>query len=477
MLPSRALFTRFHEFCRRRRLIAPGGRIVVAVSGGIDSVTLLDLLAAERNAMQLSLAVAHCNHGLRGVESDCDEKFVADLAARYGCEVLIERTDTAGKARLEHKGIQETARALRYEFFTRVCSTLGFDAVATAHNADDNAETVILHMVRGTGLRGLAGIPMEREAGLFVRPLLFAGRDEIEEYAGEQHLSFRTDASNSTDHYTRNVIRHHILPRVKESLNPSVADTLLRQAELLRDLNGYLEMTARQMIGSLTERLPDAGCTLDATGLLSLPVLLRQYVVLQLVEDLTGTRPEWAMVEAVLDLVERATGSWISLPAGWLASRDRERIVLRPGGGQLDFNEEVEIGREYDFGMFRFSAEMTSGVGPWASEPGRIEYVDADQVGGVTLVLRSWRDGDWFVPLGMEGRKKISDFLIDERVPLFEKKRYPVLQAASGDVVWLCGHRLDDRFKLTGQTRRVLRLAFIPLVSERDHAPDHQGQR
>jgi tRNA(Ile)-lysidine synthase len=477
MLPSRALFTRFHEFCRRRRLIAPRGKIVVAVSGGIDSVALLDLLAAERNAMQLQLAVAHCNHGLRGEESDGDEKFVADLAARYGCEVLVERTDTALRARAQGKGIQETARDQRYEFFARVCAALGFDAVATAHNADDNAETVILHMMRGTGLRGWAGIPMEREGGVIIRPLLFAGRDAIEEYAVEQHLAFRADSSNAGDHYTRNIIRHHILPRVKESVNPSVTDTLLRQAELLRDLNAYLERTARQTIGVAASWLPGDDCALEVARILVLPVLLRQYVVLQLVEDLTGSRPDWTLVEGVLDLLDRSTGSWIALPGGWLALRDRERILLRPGGGELDFSAEVEVGREYDFGSFRFSAELAASKGPWASQPGLVEYVDADQVGGMRLVLRTWREGDWFVPLGMEGRKKISDFLIDARVPLFEKKRFPVLQAVSGDVIWLCGHRLDDRFKLTGRTRRVLRLAFIPTASEKDHAPDPHGQR
>ncbi len=443
----------------------------------MDSVVLLDLLAAERSAMQLGLAVAHFNHGLRGDESDGDERFVTDLAAHYGCEIRVERADTAARARQDRKGIQETARALRYAFFARVCAALDFDTVATAHNADDNAETVILHMMRGTGLRGLSGIPMEREGGLVVRPLLFADREAIAAYAAERRLAHRTDSSNGSDHYTRNVIRHHILPRVKRSINPSVTDTLFRQAGLLRDLDAYLETTACQVAETLVERLPAGDCALDTIRLLTLPELLRQYVVLQLVEECTGRRPGSAVVGAVLRLAESTTGSWTSLPGGWLAARDRSRILVRPAGEQSAFQAVIEVGREYDFGAFRFSAAPVDEKASESPQPGRIEFVDADRVGTGTLILRSWHDGDWFVPLGMAGRKKISDFLIDGQVPRFAKKRYPLLETADGEVVWLCGCRLDDRFKLTDRTRRVLKLAYFPSVSEEDHAPKHHSKR
>ena len=228
MFSSHAFLTRFHEFSRRRRLIEERNKIIAAVSGGADSIVLMDLLAREQEAMGLTIIVAHFNHQLRGDESDGDEQFVTQRARHYGFELYVERANTADYSQHMKVGIQEAARKLRYDFLDKLLISSGFDKIATAHNADDNAETILLNFFRGAGVQGLSGIPVYREDRKIIRPLLFAERDEVEEYASTEQLSFRTDSSNLKDYYTRNFVRHNILPPVKKEVNPNVVPTLNR---------------------------------------------------------------------------------------------------------------------------------------------------------------------------------------------------------------------------------------------------------
>jgi tRNA(Ile)-lysidine synthase len=456
-------------------MLAEGGGVVLAVSGGVDSVVLLDLLAEEQHRRKIRLVVAHFNHRLRGAESDGDERFVVDLAHRYGCEAYVERADTGERARQEKRGIQETARSLRYAFFERLRVSLGFDVIATAHNADDNAETIILHLFRGTGLRGLGGIPSVREA--VVRPLLFATRAEIETYAAERRLPFRVDSSNETDHYTRNVIRHHIIPRAQSSINPSLVDTLVRSSELFREVDTYLRRTADDVVGHAMQHREDGEADLPLEELSGLPVLLQQYVLMQMFARVVGTEADQSVIASLQGLHGSGTGSWATLRDGWEAHRDRDRIVFRKRAEQPDFWLPVEWGTEYEVGRFRFRSELVEGSTLPDGKTGNVEFVDADRLGGERLILRTWKDGDWFVPLGLGGRKKVSDYLVDAHVPRYLKRHVPVLTTAAGDVVWLCGKRLDDRFKLTESTRRMGRLAFEPRESERTDAAIDQGQR
>ncbi len=446
----------------------------MAVSGGVDSTVLLDLLAEERRSLGLRLVVAHFNHKLRGAESDQDERFVADLAERYGCEFYVERADTAGRSAQEKRGIQETARDLRYAFFQRLRESLSFDLIATAHNADDNVETILLHLFKGAGLRGLSGIPFVRRE--IIRPLLFAQRSEIEQYATLRELGFRVDSSNETDHYARNIIRHHIVPRVKSNINPGVVDTMVRTSELFRDLDVYLRETSREILGRIAVRSGVGEVHMPIADLGALPVLLQQYVLMCAHLQTVGEDADQTAIGSLLRLCKAGTGSWVTLNDGWHAHRDRERIVLRKEMEHPEFSLPVELGTHYEVGHFRFMSELLEEGGIREKRPGYVEYVDLDRVGGDTLILRTWKDGDWFVPLGLGGRKKISDFLIDARVPRYSKRSFPVLTTPGGDIVWLCGKRLDDRFKLTESTRRTGKLAFELRDFERTDAAIDQSQ-
>ena len=460
MFSSRTFLNRFHEYCRRRRLIEEHGKVVAAVSGGADSVVLLDLLAREQKTIGLQVIVAHFNHQLRGGESDGDETFVAERARHYGFELYVERANTAEYARHGKLGIQEAARNLRYEFFDNLLLSSGFDKIATAHTADDNAETILLNLFRGAGVLGLSGIPIYRQDKKIIRPMLFAQRREIELYAEEEHLTFRTDSSNEKDYYTRNFIRHQILPLVKEKINPTVVQTLQRSAELFRELEAYLAFNARNNLDLVITGKTDEQVQISIPRLRSNPALLQQYVVMLAAEQFAGKKIDYDQINRILDLTDGLTGSWVTLSDEHVAFRDRDTLVLRKARPEADFRIVVQQNQRYEFKRFRFSSEVLEEPHYSKTGGGDTEYVDADRVRTADLILRTWSEGDWFIPLGMKARKKISDFFVDTKIPIYEKRSYPVLETRDGEVIWVCGQRIDDRFKITDDTKKVLKLEF-----------------
>lgn len=471
MFSSRAFLTRFHEYSRRRKLIQERDKIITAVSGGADSTVLLDLLAKEQEAFGLTVIVAHFNHQLRGAESDGDERHVAQRARHYGFEFYVERANTAEYARHRKLGIQEAARELRYEFFEKLLDSSGFSKVATAHNADDNAETVLLNLLRGAGVQGLSGIPVYRDDKKIIRPLLFAERRDIEEYVREEQLAFRTDSSNAQEHYTRNFIRQRILPPIREQVNPAVVQTLHRTAELFRELEAFLTYTARQTFDVLVAKRTEEELHLAIPRLRSNPVLIQQYIVMLAADSFAHRSLEYDQVSAILDLTEGLTGSWVAVGREHVVFRDREHLVFRKSEPMPEFRITIQPNHRYEFSMFRFASEVMDHRAVSFAAAGGAEYVDADRVQDAELVLRTWSDGDAFIPLGMKTKKKISDFFVDAKIPIYEKHHIPILETKQGEVVWVCGQRIDDRFKITGDTKRILKLEF----SRRTDTPHDQG--
>jgi tRNA(Ile)-lysidine synthase len=452
--------SRFRAFVQEHALLRTGDRVVAAVSGGVDSVVLLYLLAGDRARLQLDLVVAHFNHQLRGREADADEQFVGALAGKLGLNFRAGRGDVRGRARKQRTGIEETARELRYEFLQTVCLETKAVRIATGHNADDNAETMLLHLFRGAGVRGLAGIPVRRNEGLIIRPLLFATRNEIAAYATEQGISFREDTTNAEDDRARNVIRHHILPVARLRVQPGVVRTLLRTAEVFRELDSYLAQIARTGLDQVIIRRTGEEVHLSLPILLSFPTAVRQYLVMHVAEATTGLRLRSDRVDAVLAMAVQQPGRRITLGRGWEVIRERDALCLLATRTTGAFSVQVAPKTEYTVGDARFSFTIEQRFEPGRRGGGEEEHVDAELTGARPLVLRSWQPGDRFIPLGMTGTKKISDFLVDAGIPLREKHRHPVLATSSGEIIWLCGLRIDDRFKITGRTQQTLRLRF-----------------
>jgi tRNA(Ile)-lysidine synthase len=475
MSSSRSFPAHFREFNARERLIVPGDTVLAAVSGGVDSMVLLELLVRERGPLGIAVEVVHVNHGLRGGESDDDEAFVRERAGAMGLPCHVAHVDTRRALVESGGGVQLVARRLRYEFFASVRNGRSGVKVATAHHADDNAETVLMNLFRGAGPRGLAGIPVRRDDQGVVRPLLFAERTDIEAYAEAQGIGFRRDRTNDGDEYTRNVVRRHVLPLVRERVSPAVARTLLRESGQFRRLAEYLDAERDSAGRRVLVHKGTDGVTLAVEPLAGLHAFLRTLVVREAIEECTGRPAGSAAAEAVAALVRKPTGTLHTVAGAVVALRDRDTIVLRPA--PADCPVEVRIGPGGEFAAPSFLVRIgkrEGGMELLGTRGEGEELVDADLVPGGMLVLRSWRPGDVFMPLGMHVLKKVSDYFVGARVPRLAKGEYPLLTTLDGRVVCLCGQRVDERFKVTGKTRRVLSILFRRTSDHADSQEHHE---
>ncbi len=453
----RDFFNRFESYIRKHQLVSENDKIIVSVSGGIDSTVLLDLMVELKSRMSIEVAVAHINHRLRGNESEEDEKFVKALADSHGLECFVHSTDTRAFV-IEHKrSLQAGAREIRYKFLETVKILKNFNKIATAHNANDNAETVLLNLFRGTGANGLGGIPVKR--GSIIRPLLFAERKEIEQYARLESLQHREDSSNITDHYTRNVVRHSTIPQIQEKINPSIITALNRTAEIFQEMSFFINKEVRLLYSNVAKTFEKDRLVLDIFKLKNSLLFIRENVIINALREFVRGEADYTKVHAVMDLIDSETGSSIEIGDDVVVFRDRYNLVfIKDPKEPTDFVAEIIPGKKYEFDDFYLNSEIVERNDINFSLSPVVEFVDADKAGDV-LTLRSWQAGDSFAPLGMKGHKKISDFLVDAKIPIYQKSNVLVLSNRDG-IIWVCGLRVDDRFKITENTRRILKLEF-----------------
>lgn len=452
---------RFEEFVQAGPLVRNGDTVLVAVSGGVDSMALLHLFLSLKDCMELHFHVAHVNHQLRGAESMQDEKFVRDLARSRSLPFHGTRTDTTGYAHRSKLSKQEAARELRYRFFEQLRQELGAGVVATAHQADDNAETVLLNALRGTGIRGLSGIPVQRNDGAIIRPLLFARRSDIEEYARFKQITFRHDSSNDSLDYKRNYLRKTVLPLLQSEIHPDIVGSLNRVSTVMRQLDDRITREVAERWPSLVSKDRSGTTNIRISNLLSEPTFLQEEVIVRLLRSLQ-VEVQAEKVLLVLGLCSHPTGRSLQLSHDIVVYRDRNALVFMRQPIAVDLDQTVEIGHSYAFPSFRFAVSTEGPLPAEMGGGGGNELVDAARLGS-RLRIRTWRRGDWFMPLGMKTRKKLSDFFTDEKVPRFEKERIPILES-DDTIVWICGRRLDDRFKVTPSTRSVVRLEYSPTI-------------
>jgi tRNA(Ile)-lysidine synthase len=448
------------DFIRTNDLLKSRQKVVLAVSGGIDSMVLLDLCLHLKSSEDINLFVAHVNHQLRGEESMLDENFVQQVCEESGIPFFCQRVDTLELAHRTHVSKQEAARNARYRFFEEVRVEMDADCIATAHQANDNVETLLLNVGRGTGIRGLSGIPLQRQHGLIIRPLLFAKRREIVEYAQARNVRYRDDSSNSSSAYARNVLRHQIIPLLEEEFGPSLTDSVSHFTACMRRFSHLVDQyVSRQIEGKLD--LQPGRCELQVSAIKALPRFAQQETILKVFRHL-GIEPHAGRVEDILAFLGSQSGRELQLSKNLVVLKDRDRLEFLRKTEAADIDRSVTPGNEYIFGHGLVAIGRPEPV-PTTLPKDRVqEYVDADRLAG-SLHLRTWRHGDWFIPLGMNGKKKLSDFFNDERIPRIEKGAIPILES-EGNIVWVCGKRLDDRYKVTQDTRSVVRLSFTPLT-------------
>lgn len=436
-----SLLSRFQHYVDENRLLSEDDRVLVAVSGGLDSMALLSLLVRSG----YDCAIAHCNFQLRGEESDKDEKLVSEISLRYQVPFHTIKFDTKGEMAKSGESMQIVARRLRYTWFDSLLKYEKYTKMAIAHHADDSTETFFINLIRGTGLRGLTGIDVVR--GDIVRPLMFATREELAQYVTENEIAYRDDASNLSTKYLRNKIRLELIPMFKE-MNEHFEQTMEGNLHRLTETLAFLDISMEK-IRRDCERHSKGQITINPKRIDSkLPInfvlyqLLRKYgfggnvvdsIVVALRDDMTGKQ-----------FYARDRVAYI----------DRGRIVVAPiiKEEPKEYRVEAKSRSVNCCGKIRFKHLNMKDVKSVKTTED-VALIDASKL-EFPLKLRRWEDGDWFIPLGMEGRKKVSDFLIDEKVSMADKERQYLLLNGD-DVVWVVGRRIDDRYKLTEETKKV----------------------
>jgi tRNA(Ile)-lysidine synthase len=437
----------FQQFLARHQAPLPPQRTLLAVSGGLDSVVLLDLFVRAG----LAVGIAHANFGLRGEESEGDEAFVRQLADRYGLPCFTRRFDTRALVQQEGISTQMAARALRYPWFEELRQQQGYDFIATAHHASDALETTLLNLVRGTGLAGLKGIAFRN--GRLIRPLLFATRDDIARYAAQQQLSWREDSSNQSTYYRRNRLRHRVVPVLKE-LNPSLESTFQQTAERLRAAEALLAEYQLQWEAQAVQR--------QGTWVRISLAALRQCTepAYRLAAVLGPFGFSYQQAQQVVEGLDGLTGKRFGSGTHTLLL-DRDSLLLTP---DLPPPQEVQLGTsdaQVAYGTLQLRQQLLPRPADLAFPTApHTALFDADCL-EYPLRLRPWQPGDWFQPLGMEGKKKkVSDLLVDLKIPRTQKDQVPVLTDRHGQLVWVVGLRADHRFRVTGTTTRLVQLTL-----------------
>lgn len=474
-----------------------GATLVVAVSGGADSLCLLGtLLALRESGSPLApgrLIVAHLDHGLRGEAGAADAAWVAELAANLGVPCVVERADVAALARAERRSLEDAARRARYAFLRRVAAQERAERICTGHTCDDQAETIVHHFVRGSGLAGLAG--MSWLEGDLARPLLDLTHAETAAYCAARGWQPREDATNRDLRFTRNRIRHELLPAL-EAYNPNLGETLARNAALLAEDERYLDTQSEAAwMTSLTSEGKDM-LALDLEALRGQPRALRSRIFRRAVQALGGEGLEarhLALLDRLLDCAQ--TGAGLDLPGGVRVTLGYEALTCarvaalpaepRPQEGApvipLSIPGVVEL-PDAGWRVRAWHIEQPAGIGDLALPPpeehpafahtgldaqrGQAEmraYLDAEKA-GEALAVRTWRRGDRFRPLGMEHEKKLQDFFADAKVPRELRSRLPLVLGCD-HLLWVAGLRIDDRVKVTPETRRILVLQLERMPS------------
>jgi tRNA(Ile)-lysidine synthase len=460
----------FDETVARDGLIAAGDSILVGVSGGPDSVALLHLLRARAGRYRLHLGVAHLDHSLRA-ESGQDADFVQRMAAGLGLDVHMEKADVAQLQRQLHLSLEEAARGARYDFFRRTAGQHGYTKVALGHQADDNAETLLLHLLRGSGRLGLGGIRPIRQ-GIYIRPLIRAPRTDITNYLQTRGLAFIDDRTNTDSTLRRNRIRHRLIPLLESDYQPGMRTILSRTAEVLALEEEWIEDLLRPVLERMiTDRSPGR-LALEAAGLGGLPLAAARRIVrsaLRLARGHLG-RIGFAHVEQIIHLA-RLSGEAgpLHLPGNLRVQREPDQLVFAWRDPGLAFEPPRTPSGDYEYSLpecgvlmiretgnrIRVSEVPRDAVADPKAADARTAFLDRDAV-PFPVTIRNRRPGDRFYPLGAGGSQKLKKFFGDHKVPVAERRRCPLL-VSNGRIVWVAGHRIDHQARIDSLTRRVLK--------------------
>ncbi|MGF2412596.1 tRNA lysidine(34) synthetase TilS [Ferruginibacter sp.] len=437
------ILKQFQQYIKQQHLFNPKDKLLLAVSGGVDSVVLCEL----SKQAGYDFAIAHCNFQLRGEDSNRDEKFVAQLAKKYEVPVYQVSFDTNAIAASEKKSVEETARDLRYAWFEEIRSSNGYDYIVTAHHADDNIETVLMNFFRGTGIKGLHGI-LPRQSKI-VRPLLFANKKALQLFAELHDIVFVTDYTNEQNDFTRNYFRNELIPAVKKVFS-GVEDNILNNITRL----GEAEKLYNQAINIHKEKLLEAkGNEIHIPVLKLLKVSPLATILYEIIKDYNFTAHQ---TEEVIALLQSESGKYLQ-SASHRVIKNRKWLIISPNKTNEAQNILIEAANKkinFETGVLLIEQYSTFAV----NHSPFIAQLDLTGI-KFPLLLRKWKQGDYFYPLGMQKKKKLSRFFIDQKLSLTQKENVWVIES-NKKILWVVGMRIDDRFKITDTTKNVLQLEF-----------------
>jgi tRNA(Ile)-lysidine synthase len=446
MLDSFLTFLNVHRLNLREK------PTLLAVSGGVDSMVMAELFQRAG----FPFALAHCNFGLRGDESDADERFVRRWAEEARVPFHVRRFDTQHEADSQHISIQMAARNLRYLWFNELLNDFDYPYLALAHHADDSIETVLLNLIRGTGLTGLLGIAPVRPA--VIRPLLYTSKKDILDFAKYQNITWREDSSNATDHYRRNVLRHRVLPVLRE-LNPSLEDTFQHTFERLHAagsiLESYMDMWQSQAVRK-------------EHGMVYIAIEILRHALeptYQLHSVLESFGYNYAQTKAIVAALDASSGKQFHSHSHTLV-KDRSELIISPRSKDASSSvihisaTTTRIGLPENRVLHISHHPYEPTFNPVADK--QIAYFDASLL-RFPLTVRPWQPGDWFCPFGMNGkRKKVSDLLVENKVPVSHKQNCLVLLNGDQAILWVIGMRSDNRFRLRPNTTTFVQMSYVP---------------
>ncbi len=486
------------RFIQERNLVSSQDKLLVAVSGGPDSVCLLHILSKLQEELGIKLHAAHLNHQLRGDESEADARYVSNLAQRLNISATTDQRDVKAYQAQQRTSLEEAAREVRYTFLAQVAKSIGANRVAVGHTTNDHIETILMHLIRGTGTKGLCGLQTCTEwqssgnSLTVIRPLLAVSRQETTSYCHHHKLMPRIDSSNLSLSPLRNRIRHQLLPLLK-SYNPQVAEALLRTARIASDVISLLDSETTQVWDEIALEQGDT-VILDKARFIELPSALKQHLLRTAIEKVVGSLKdiETHHIEQIVAALAKPAGKRLSLPRGLIFSIDYDKYLISPDPTALspfpilEAEFQLKVPGETSLPGWRIEATVldpsvvkgrlegalapSETITPLPLDKGKgikgiglinnqfTAYFDLNKTGG-KLTVRPRQPGDRFQPLGMNQSKKLGEFMIDAKIPSAWRERIPIVYSPE-HILWLVGWRIDERVKVTDTTQKVLCLEF-----------------
>ncbi len=460
-------------YIREKGLVSPGEKLVVAVSGGADSVCLLYILAGLKQELGIDLHIAHLNHELRGGESAADAKYVVGLAKRLDIPATVESRDVKVYQKQRRLSLEEAAREVRYDFLSTVAKEVGALKVAVGHTGDDHIETLLMHLVRGSGINGLRGLApttnLKVSGGSLtvIRPLLCVSRQETVAYCRNNGLNPRLDVSNLSTEPLRNKVRHELVPELKK-YNPQISQALMRLSRTANDDLDFIDAEAQRLMNSVFKVKKDSA-VIEKEGFLALHPALQRRLLRLAIESLLGSLKdiEAGHIEDIIEALDKPAGKTIGMPFGLCFTIEYDRYILASESlllclfPALAGETELNIPGRTTYSGWEVKAAFISQSEYKVQYSGANDFsacFDFDRV-GKKLHVRRRLPGDRFQPLGMAKPKKLNIFMIDARIPRKWRPRVPVV-CSGDDILWVVGYRIDERYKVRPDTDKILRLEF-----------------